>query len=188
MAESQDKPTRGPGLVVRLTADERDAWHAAARAAGYRQTAVWVREVVAARLAAGASSRPASKNAVPVEVLAQLGRIGSNVNQLAHRANAAALNSDPFPVTVQELEAVRRELSAVREALDGDRELLAQGEREAIEARVRAEVLAEVEADRQRRWDELLARSQERHADEPVDAAALADRFERLRRRIVEGR
>lgn len=159
MAESQDRPTRGPGLVVRLTADERDAWHGAARSAGYRQTAAWVRETVAARLAAGATNRAASKNPVPVEVLAALGRIGGNVNQLAHRANAAALNSEPFPVTVAELEGVRRELAGLREALDGDRDLLAQGEREAIEARVRAEVLAEVEAERQRRWDELVARA-----------------------------
>lgn len=164
MAESQDRPTRGPGLVVRLRADERDAWHAAARSAGYRQTAVWVREIIAARLAAGASNRPASKavagsGGVPVEVLAALGRIGSNVNQLAHRANAAALNSEPFPVTVAELEGMRRELAGVREALDGDRDLLAAGEREAIEARVRAEVLAEVEAELQRRWDELVARA-----------------------------
>lgn len=159
MAESQDKPTRGPGLVVRLTADERDAWHAAARSAGYRQTAAWVRETIAAQLAAGASNRPASNNPVPVEVLAALGRIGGNVNQLAHRANAAALNSEPFPVAAQELEGVRRELAGLRESLDGDRELLAQGEREAIEARVRAEVLAEVEADRQRRWDEMRGRA-----------------------------
>ena len=65
-------------------------------------------------------------------------------NQLAHRANAAALASGPFPVTVHELEAVRRELAGVREALDGGREVSAQGEREAIEARVRAEVLSEV--------------------------------------------
>lgn len=163
MVESHERSPRGPGLVVRLSAAERDAWHAAARAAGYRQTAVWVRETVAARLAAGATTRAASKavagsGGVPVEVLGALGRIGSNVNQLAHRANAAALASEPFPVAVQELEAVRRELAGVREALDGDRDLLAQGEREAIEARVRAQVFSEVAAERQRRWDELVAR------------------------------
>lgn len=186
MAESQDKPTRGPGLVVRLTAAEREAWHAAARAAGYRQTAVWVRELVAARLAAGVSNRPASKavagsgSGVPVEVLGALGRIGSNVNQLAHRANAAALNSEPFPVAVAELEAVRRELAGVREALDGDRDLLAQGEREAIEVRVRAEVLAEVEAERQRRWDEMQARARQRAADQGGVEESLEERTARL--------
>lgn len=122
----EKKAPRGAGLVVRLSAAEREAWHAAARTAGYRQTARWVRSVVAARLAAGASPRPASKEVagsggVSVEVLAQLGKIGSNVNQLAHRANAAALSGEAFPVTVTvaEIEAVRRELARVREALGG---------------------------------------------------------------------
>lgn len=193
MAESQEKTPRGPGLVVRLTADEREAWHAAARSAGYRQTAAWVRAIIAARLAAGASTRAASKNLVPAEVLGQLGRIGGNVNQLAHRANAAALNSEPFPVTVVELEAIRRELSAVREALDGDRDVLAQGEREEIEARVRAEVLAEVEAKRQRTLEEFAARGRasrgrrEAASGGPASGGGeLLERLARVQRRLEQ--
>lgn len=117
MAESQEKAPRGPGLVVRLSADEREAWHAAAQVDGYRQTARWVREVVQAHMTGEAVRVRRREGSVPVEVLAALGKIGSNVNQLAHRANAAALNSEPFPVAVAELESVRRELAALREAL-----------------------------------------------------------------------
>lgn len=117
---------------------------------------------------------------VPVEVLAALGRIGGNVNQLAHRANAAALNSEPFPVAVQELEAVRRELAGLREALDGDRDLLAQGEREAIEARVREQVLGEVAAERQRRWDELTANARARKRERALRGEPEVPTYERI--------
>ncbi len=108
-------------------------------------------------------------------------------NQLAHRANAAALASGPFPVTVHELEAVRRELAGVREALDGGREVSAQGEREAIEARVRAEVLSEVGGDRQRRWQEtreLLGAGPARSGKREVPVEGSSDRYRELLARI----
>lgn len=114
---AEDKQTRGPGLVVRLTPDERDQWHAAARAAGFAQTARWVRQVVADHVSGAAGHRRGDGRVVSREVLAHLGKIGSNMNQLAHRANSAALSSGGFGVELAELEAIRRELVQVRTAL-----------------------------------------------------------------------
>lgn len=84
------------------------------------------------------------------------------------------------------MEAVRRELAGVRESLDGDRDLLVQGEREAIEARVRAEVLSEVAVERQRRWDELVARGRravEREA-RGESGAGSSGRYREIRERL----
>lgn len=117
---------RGPGLVVRLSVEERAAWHAAARAAGVPRTAAWVRQVVAEHLDGGPPpSAVAAAGSVPVaanrvEVVAALGRIGSNVNQIARRVHVEGAGSGwAQAVLSQQLEQVRAELAALRAQVAG---------------------------------------------------------------------
>ncbi|MFD0485714.1 plasmid mobilization relaxosome protein MobC [Kineococcus sp. GCM10028916] len=116
---------REAALVVRLSAAERAAWHAAARAAGWGKTAGWVRSVVAAAAAgrggaAPAPSTPASP-AVDREVLRELAQIGSNVNQLARAVNVAARGGQRLDLEAAELEALRMEVSRLTAAVTAAR-------------------------------------------------------------------
>jgi len=107
---------REVGLVVRLSEDERAAWHTAARAAGWGKTAGWVRSVVAAAVTGrGASTStsaaaPATSRAVDREVLRELAQIGSNVNQLARAVNVAAHGGQPLAVEAAAVEALRMDV------------------------------------------------------------------------------
>ncbi len=111
----ESRSLRARSFVVRLTADELAAWHAAARAEGYGQTARWVRAVVADAIAGDQAA--ARDSVLPAEVLGQLGKIGSNVNQLARVANTAELRGEISPLTVEQIEALRGELAELRQAL-----------------------------------------------------------------------
>jgi hypothetical protein len=87
-------------MLVRFTSAEFDRVRAAAQAAG-RPLARYVRETTL-----GAVPRARRHHAID-EVLRHLARIGNNVNQLAHVANA----TDRFP-TEAKLDAVLAELRA----------------------------------------------------------------------------
>lgn len=111
---------RSVGLVVRLTPQEREVWHAAARVAGRGKTAAWVREVVAAHLKGG-SPRAVGADSEVARARAELARIGNNLNQLAHQANAGALGGPrvQYVAVMQMLDGVGQELGAIRDALRG---------------------------------------------------------------------
>ncbi|KWX05857.1 hypothetical protein TH66_00540 [Carbonactinospora thermoautotrophica] len=86
---------RTRGITVRLTDEEYAAWERAATSAGYRQTAAWVRDVVAAALEGRALVRGVG---LPREVLLfvaelrhlgnEIIREGNNLNQVARFMNA----------------------------------------------------------------------------------------------------
>lgn len=109
---------RSVGLVVRLTPQEREVWHAAARVAGRGKTAAWVRDVVTDHMKGG-SPRAVGADAEVARARAELARIGNNLNQLAHQANAGALGGPrlQYVTVMQMLEGTSRELGAIRDAL-----------------------------------------------------------------------
>lgn len=94
-------------VSMSLTEEEHAAWSASA---GGRGLSVWAREQVAAQLEQG---QPAQGNGAEVARLrADLGRVGSNLNQLVR-----AVNSGHAPSSAELLEAVqatREELARVR--------------------------------------------------------------------------
>lgn len=122
---SEQGEARSVALVVRLTPAERDAWHAAARAAGRGKTASWVREVVSERAVGGPTRAGSGADGEVARVRAELARIGNNLNQLTHQANAGALGGPrlEYGVVLRALETTRAQLGAIRDAL---RERVAQ--------------------------------------------------------------
>jgi hypothetical protein len=92
-------------MLVRFTPTEFDRVHGAANAAG-RPMARYVREVA---LGAVPHSR---RHVTDTKVVEQLARIGNNLNQLTHVANA----TDRFP-TEARLDAVLAELMALADRI-----------------------------------------------------------------------
>jgi len=113
--------TRGAGMVIRLLPSEREAWHAAAKEAGYGKTARWVRDVVNA-VTSGDRADPTRRapRTVPPWVRQNLAAIGNNINQLAYRANAAAREGQPIGVLAEEVRAAKVELELLRLTLGAD--------------------------------------------------------------------
>ncbi|RUT25692.1 plasmid mobilization relaxosome protein MobC [Asaia sp. W19] len=82
---SLSRPARSSRLSVRASPDELAAWAGTARLLGHETTALWVRSLLQEAsltghdgMAVGASLR---------KLRGELGRIGNNLNQLAHYAN-----------------------------------------------------------------------------------------------------
>lgn len=114
---------REVALVVRLSEDERDGWHAAARAAGWGKTAGWVRSVVAAAVSGRSGTAPAttaaraSTPALDPRLLGELSAIGSNANQLARAVNVAARGGQSLAVEAAAVEALRVEVVRLQVAV-----------------------------------------------------------------------
>ena len=92
-----------------LTEEEHAAWTAAAAGRGL---SAWAREQVAAQLE---QEQPQGNGAEVAKLRADLGRVGSNLNQLVR-----AVNSGHAPTSTELLEAVqatREELARVRSEL-----------------------------------------------------------------------
>ena len=93
-------------VSMSLTEEEHAAWSAAA---GDRGLSAWAREQVAAQLEA---EQPHGNGAEVAKLRADLGRVGSNLNQLVR-----AVNSGHAPTSIELFEAVqatRQELARVR--------------------------------------------------------------------------
>ena len=96
-------------VSMSLTEEEHAAWTAAAAGRGL---SAWAREQVAAQLE---QEQPQGNGAEVAKLRADLGRVGSNLNQLVR-----AVNSGHAPTSTELLEAVqatREELARVRSEL-----------------------------------------------------------------------
>ena len=90
MSKPRPSEDRVKAVRVRLSAPERATLETAADAAGLTLSG-YVRGVVLAAPALRKARRPPVEKVELARVLAQLGKIGSNLNQLAHAGNAGAL-------------------------------------------------------------------------------------------------
>lgn len=88
-----EKRQRGLVIKVRVTETERNRIRSHAEAAGRKEVATYLRDLGLAGLdVPGTQQRWAAVRAVS-GVGAQLGRVGNNLNQLAHEANAGRFPS-----------------------------------------------------------------------------------------------
>ncbi|MFC3170465.1 MobC family plasmid mobilization relaxosome protein [Paracoccus fontiphilus] len=111
------RPRKAPGerladgLRVRMTAAERASIEARAAAAGLSPSEFARRAIAGAKIMAPANDRAA----IPPMLIAELGRIGNNLNQIAH---AAHLGRDLPGMAEVALAEVRALVAAITERLD----------------------------------------------------------------------
>jgi len=82
---SQSRPARSSRLSVRSSPDELAAWAGTARLLGHETTALWVRSLLQEAALTGHDGM--AVGASLGKLRGELGRIGNNLNQLAHSAN-----------------------------------------------------------------------------------------------------
>lgn len=116
-----DPAKRTGTLSIRLTAAQRDQLNAAAQARG-RGPSETARKAVLAALEGTPTlprrrPQPQADPAVLRQLLAELGKLGSNVNQQAHRLNAAYAAGKHVAPRVELLEQQLAEVRALRAAL-----------------------------------------------------------------------
>ncbi|MEI9994657.1 MAG: plasmid mobilization relaxosome protein MobC [Rhizomicrobium sp.] len=110
MTSGTEKRARSSHITIRLTEDERAAVNAAAEDAGLTPGS-YVRQVVlGAPVPRQGKRRPTEKTEL-VRLLGEVGKIGSNLNQLAHRANSGDA------VKAQEVETALAGLHKMRASL-----------------------------------------------------------------------
>lgn len=101
-------------IRFRISADRKAAWQACADAAGL-SLSEWCRDAAAAE-ARRVAARGTSERDLRAELAAlrgEFGRIGNNLNQLAHRVNAGlALDTAALADALAELDAAREAVSA----------------------------------------------------------------------------
>jgi hypothetical protein len=112
MASGSDKRQRPHTITVRLSDDEKAALHTRAVERGLALGAF-------ARAAMLGNTGPRAKRRPPVDqvllrrLLGQLGRIGGNINQIAHRLNADQKASLPeIRETLNSLQTIRNAIYA----------------------------------------------------------------------------
>jgi hypothetical protein len=110
MSSGSEQRQRQAALRVRLTEGEQAQLAAAAERAGLT-LAGYARSVLLAAPPLRQSRRPPVERAELSRLLAQLGKIGSNVNQLARAANTAA------EVAEADLRAAAADLAILRTAI-----------------------------------------------------------------------
>jgi hypothetical protein len=114
MAKPRPTEERKAGIRVRLSASERASLEAAAEAAGLTLSG-YVRRVLLAAPASGRARRPPVEKAELARLAAHIGKVGSNLNQLAHASNAGAtVDGVALAAELAELATVR---AAIRAAL-----------------------------------------------------------------------
>ena len=98
-------------VSMSLTEDEHAAWTAAAAGRGL---SAWAREQVTAQLESedSASGKFQGNGAEVAKLRADLGRVGSNLNQLVRAANSGHAPSSPE--LLEAVQATREELARVR--------------------------------------------------------------------------
>lgn len=82
---SLSRPARSSRLSVRASHDELAAWAGTARLLGHETTAHWVRSLLQEAALTGHDGLAVSASLRKLR--GELGRIGNNLNQLAHSAN-----------------------------------------------------------------------------------------------------
>jgi len=82
---SLSRPARTSRLSVRASPDELAAWAGAARLLGHETTALWVRSLLKEAVLTGHDGMAVGISLRKLR--GELGRIGNNLNQLAHSAN-----------------------------------------------------------------------------------------------------
>ena len=107
MGSGTEKRARGSHLTVRLSPEERAIVDAAAEEAGLT-TGSYAREKMLGAPAAREVRRPPAERQELVRLLAELGKIGGNLNQLARAANTGTvLYSEEIAETLASLREVR---------------------------------------------------------------------------------
>jgi hypothetical protein len=110
MASGSDKRQRGEIVAVRLTKDERDTLDALSSRSGMAAGAFM-------RAAAFGDAGPRAQRRPPVDhvalrhLLGECGRVGNNLNQIAHHLNAGG------PVNIPELRAALAAYLDIRAAI-----------------------------------------------------------------------
>ena len=112
MASGSETRQRGHVLRVRLTDAEQAAVAAAAERAGLT-VGSYVRQTLLAAPAPRAVRRPVVERTALAQVLAAIGKVGGNINQLAHAVNAGWLRV----ATPGTLERAQADISDIRAAL-----------------------------------------------------------------------
>ena len=110
MASGSEKRQRQKGLRLRLTDAERAAIEAAAEQAGL-SLASYARGVLLDAPPPKQARRAPADKVELARLVAQIGKVGSNMNQLAHAANAGA------QVDAVALAEALGELSVIREMI-----------------------------------------------------------------------
>lgn len=112
------RPRKAPGermtdgLRVRMTAVERASAEARAAQVGLSPSEFARRAIAGAKIAAPANDRAA----IPPMLITELGRVGNNLNQIAH---AAHLGRELRHMAEATLAEVRALVAAITEKLDG---------------------------------------------------------------------
>jgi hypothetical protein len=107
MSSGSETRPRSHHLTVRLSAEERAAVDAAAEAEGLTSGS-YARERMLGGQTARTVKRPPAERKELVRLLGQLGKIGSNLNQMARAANSGtALYADEVSHTLNDLRALR---------------------------------------------------------------------------------
>ncbi|MDN5564673.1 MAG: MobC family plasmid mobilization relaxosome protein [Luteococcus sp.] len=111
---------RDKTLVVRLTREERDSWHAAAAAAGWGKTASWVRSLMNAWIEAGSTKDVLDAGrAERDQWRREFVRIGNNLNQLTRAVHVAQQSGTAVGFQVSgELERLSRETRRLRVSIE----------------------------------------------------------------------
>ena len=90
MSQGSENRARSTHLTIRLTADERAAIDQAAEDAGLTAGS-YARDRLLGGSAPRQVRRPPADRKELARILGELGKIGSNLNQLAHSANVGAV-------------------------------------------------------------------------------------------------
>lgn len=94
MTSGSDKRLRDNTITVRLTDDERDKLHELSSRSGLAVGA-FMRAAAFGKSGPRAQRRPPADHQTLRKLLGECGRIGNNINQIAHRLNAGELAQIP---------------------------------------------------------------------------------------------
>ena len=103
---------RTKGVYIRLTPSELERLDSLAQAAGLKRAA-YTRQKALGDAGPRAQRQPSADRQELAELLGQIGKIGSNVNQLSHRANIDGFGA----VSKADMKAVVTAVSDMRAAL-----------------------------------------------------------------------
>jgi hypothetical protein len=110
VASGSDKRQRGETVTVRLTKDERDTLDALSSRSGMAAGA-FMRAAAFGDAGPRAQRRPPVDHVALRQLLGECGRVGNNLNQIAHNLNAGR------PVNVPELRAALAAYLDIRAAI-----------------------------------------------------------------------
>lgn len=114
--ESPSERQRRLRITVRVSRTERAALDAAAERSALTLSA-YARAILTSAKPLPAARRPPVEAALLARVLGQLGKIGSNLNQIAHAANSIASGVSLMPFSERELLRSLAELRTIRPQL-----------------------------------------------------------------------